>query len=1016
MSSLRNFIPQIKPPALLAEGAAETLRRLDRAVRRTPVEPVIPPDVHMDSAMDRGRYEDLIANAPIGVYRVSRSGQLLLSNPALARMLGRASLEELLSENGQGPFSTSSRSRFWLRLEKEGEVKGYESEWQRSDGGRVFLREHARAIRGPSHETVCYEGTLEDISDRRAAEKQIQAERDFTSAVIDATGTLVVILNRQGHIVRFNQACESLSGYSLHEVAGRPLWEMLSPPGEAESVRECYRKLAAGEFPGKHECSWLLRTGESRLIAWSDSALLDEHGGIRNIISMGIDITDRKAAEDALRLSEGRYRELFESASDVIYRQSLDGRILEFNAAAERLTGYKRSEIHDHSQVLDPEYLVLARQKLEQRLNGAPDSPLELPIRTAQGTYVYLDLQASLHYENGQPVEILGIGRDITWRKQAEEFERGRRTILEMAARHEPLPAVMLKFTQLLEALFPKSRCTIDVTPIAPGSTPPAGADKLPGIDCIRCTRRLPCSTPPPSSCKLPVYQSLQPGSPEFDLGFRMKWQLPVVSSRNEKLAVITLTTERTQLPTEQESDRLANKVKLAALTIEHRLMTDGIQWDARHDKLTGLANRELFEERLQQALSSSPHGDKPLALFYVDLDRFKLVNDTLGHEVGDLLLKAVAQRLAHLVDRRGFVARMGGDEFTVLIDSLSSRQEADPLARELLACFETPFDAGGQELFVSASIGCSMHPWDGGDVQTLRRNADTAMYRAKGSGRNRFLQFAPAMIAGLDRRLRIQNELHRALERGELSLYYQPQHDLKDDRMIGVEALLRWTARNLGSVSPGEFIPIAEESGLIVEIGTWVLNEACRQCRQWRDGGHPLKVAVNVSAWQFARTDFVETVQSALRNSGIPAELLELELTETVLMQESGEARADLERLRQMGVQVSIDDFGTGYSSLAYLQRLPIQSLKIDLSFVRSISENEEIPPLIRAIIALARGLSIDVIAEGVERHYQSRVLRRAGCDRVQGYLYGRPVPAGDVTTLLSTDCRPSVIAACAA
>ena len=274
----------------------------------------------------------------------------------------------------------------------------------------------------------------------------------------------------------------------------------------------------------------------------------------------------------------------------------------------------------------------------------------------------------------------------------------------------------------------------------------------------------------------------------------------------------------------------------------------------------------------------------------------------------------------------------MGGDEFTVLIDSVRSREEADSLAQKLLGCFETPFDAAGQELFVSASIGCSMHPWDGEDVQTLRRNADTAMYRAKGSGRNRFLQFAPVMIAGLERRLKIQNQLHRALERGELSLFYQPQHDLKDDRMIGVEALLRWTCRDLGAISPGEFIPVAEESGLIVEIGTWVLNEACRQSRRWQDSGHPLRVAVNVSAWQFARPDFVETVQAALRESGIPPELLELELTETVLMQESGEARADLERLRSMGVQVSIDDFGTGYSSLTYLQRLPIQSLKIDL------------------------------------------------------------------------------------
>jgi diguanylate cyclase (GGDEF)-like protein len=442
-------------------------------------------------------------------------------------------------------------------------------------------------------------------------------------------------------------------------------------------------------------------------------------------------------------------------------------------------------------------------------------------------------------------------------------------------------------------------------------------------------------------------------------------------------------------------------------------MMTEGAQWNAQHDKLTGLPNRELFEQRLQQAIDVSGDGHKPLAVFYADLDRFKIINDTLGQEVGDSLLNAVAERLSKLVDGRGLVARMGGDEFTVLVDLVWSREEADSLARELLVCFETPFNARGQELFVSASIGCSMFPWDGEDVQTLRRNADTAMYRAKGSGRNRFLQFAPMMISGLERRLKIQNQLHRALGRQELSLFYQPQHDLKDDRMIGVEALLRWTARDLGVVNPGEFIPVAEESGLIVEIGTWVLKEACRQCRRWYDDGHLLRVAVNVSAWQFARPDFVETVQHVLHETGIPAELLELELTETVLMQESGGARADLERLSQIGVQVSVDDFGTGYSSLAYLQLLPIHSLKIDLSFVRSIPENENVPPLITAITAVARGLNINVIAEGVERQYQARVLRRAGCDRVQGYLYGRPVPADELTRLLATDCRPSTIAA---
>jgi diguanylate cyclase (GGDEF)-like protein/PAS domain S-box-containing protein len=950
-------------------------------MRRIPVEPAV--------SGESSRYEDLLVNAPIGVYRADRTGKILDGNPALARMLGRQSLEDLLAENGASPFSGRARARFWFRLDREGEINGYESEWTRSDGSKVYLREHARAVRGPNRETVCYEGTLEDISDRRAAEKQIQKERDFSSAVIDTTGSLVIILDREGRIVRFNRACEALTGRSFHDVAEKPVWEALSAPGQQDRAHEYFQKLLSGEYPGTHESSCVSRTGELRQIAWSDSALLDERGAIRNVISIGIDFTDRKAAEDALRQSESRYRELFESASDVVFRMDLDGRLLSINGAAERLTGYSRNDIHNLSQVLEPEEFALTRQKLAAKLTGAAEAQFELKVRAANGTHVFVDLNTTVSYQNGQPVEVLGIARDITWRKRAEESERGRRQILEMAARHEPLSAVMLKLSLLIEAQIPNSVCSIDVVSISPGSVHQPSAD-----------------------CHLPMYRPLDPDTPEFGLGFRMKWQLPVLSRERGLLALMTLMVCRTDVPSPRECDVLASKIKLATLTIEHHLMTDGIQWNAHHDKLTGLANRELFEQRLRTAICESCDGEKPLAIFFIDLDRFKLVNDTLGHEVGDMLIRAVAQRLSERVAQRGFVARMGADEFMVMVNPVWSREQAESLAHELLSCFETPFEASAQELFVSASIGCSMYPWDGDDAQTLQRNADTAMYRAKGSGRNRFLQFAPLMTDGLARRLRIQNELHRALERNELQLFYQPQHDLKDDRMIGVEALLRWTSQSLGPVSPGEFIPIAEESGLIVGIGTWVLHEACRQCRQWNDAGHPVKIAVNVSAWQFARPDFVETVREALGQSGIPAELLELELTETVLMKEPGEAAAELDRLRQMGVLVSIDDFGTGYSSLAYLQRLPIQSLKIDLSFVRAIPESEEVPPLIRAITALAHGLNIDVLAEGVEQQYQARVLRRAGCDRVQGYLYGRPSPPSELTRLLSTDCRPSQLA----
>ena len=297
---------------------------------------------------------------------------------------------------------------FGFGWKKEGEITGYESEWRRSDGALVFLREHARTIRGPNQETVCYEGTLEDISDRRAAEKQIQTERDFSSAVIDAAGTLVVILNCQGQIVRFNQAAESLSGYSLHEVAGRPIWEVFSPPGERDSVRQCYQKLAAGEFPGSHECSWLVRSGGLRQITWSDSALVDGQGAIRNVISMGIDITERIAAEEALRLSEAAIANC--SSLPAMLFPYKPGRTHPGSQRGGRTAyGIRPKRNPPSAQFLDPEHLALVRERLEARINGAPGGHLELPYRTASGTYIYLDLQASMRYENGKPVEVLGI-------------------------------------------------------------------------------------------------------------------------------------------------------------------------------------------------------------------------------------------------------------------------------------------------------------------------------------------------------------------------------------------------------------------------------------------------------------------------------------------------------------------------------------------------------------------------------------------------------------------------------
>ena len=415
----------------------------------------------------------------------------------------------------------------------------------------------------------------------------------------------------------------------------------------------------------------------------------------------------------------------------------------------------------------------------------------------------------------------------------------------------------------------------------------------------------------------------------------------------------------------------------------------------AQHDGLTGLPNRRYFETRLEHAIAAAHSSASGLAIFYFDLDRFKLINDTLGHAVGDALLKQLVRRLESCVRPVDTLARMGGDEFTLIAPGVDSRDAARILADKLLGCLRENFVVEGHELLATASIGISMFPADGQDGITLMQNADAAMYEAKRQGKNRRQFFNPAMNVAVRERLEIENHLRRALERGEFTLHYQPQVSLGSGEIVRYEALLRWMNPVLGMVSPSRFIPVAEETGLIVPIGAWVLEEACRHAKSLFDSGSPAGVGVNVSSIQFCRPDFAETVAGALERANLPACLLDLELTETVVMQSIEDVAGKITRLRDTGVTISIDDFGTGYSSLSYLQTLRIDHLKIDRSFIRNIPFDSNALSLTRAMVSLAHGLGTRVVVEGVETSLQLETVRILGCDIAQGYFLGLPAPA---------------------
>jgi diguanylate cyclase (GGDEF)-like protein/PAS domain S-box-containing protein len=429
----------------------------------------------------------------------------------------------------------------------------------------------------------------------------------------------------------------------------------------------------------------------------------------------------------------------------------------------------------------------------------------------------------------------------------------------------------------------------------------------------------------------------------------------------------------------------------------------------AYFDALTSLPNRTLFNDRLAQALAHARrHDSRGLAVMFFDLDRFKTINDTLGHGAGDELLRTTAERLAAVIREEDTVARLGGDEFLFLLPGIDDVEDAARVAQKLLDAFGTPFNVQNHELHVTASIGISLFPADGGDGETLIRNADTALYRAKEQGRNRYQLYAPAMNAVAFKRLVIENSLRRAMERNELSLYYQPLVSMDDTQTVAVEGLLRWKHPELGLVSPADFIPTAEETGLIVPLTRWVLRTACVQMKEWqRMGVAPDSVSVNVSGRRFNDSNLPEMIADVLQATELDGSALTIELTESVMMENAEATIATLQQLKRLGIKISIDDFGTGYSSLSYLKRLPIDSLKIDQSFVRDIPGDTEGASIATVIITMAHNLRLSVVAEGVETGEQMSFLREKSCDIMQGYFISRPLETSAATDFLTKKRR---------
>ena len=678
--------------------------------------------------------------------------------------------------------------------------------------------------------------------------------------------------------------------------------------------------------------------------------------------------------QSALSESERKYKALFDDSRDGIALLSIDGKFIDANQQYLTMLGYSREELlHLSYEDCTPKrWHAIETQIVENQLfkRGYTDE-YEKEYVDRNGRVFPVSIKASLLYgEYGEIIGMWGTARDITERKQAENklllaarvFENSGEGIV-ITDRNRTVVSINSAFSKItgygLEELYGQ-----------PLQFHAAGAND--------------------DSFLQTLWQAAETGGYwEGEIRYRHH-------DGNHRTVWLTLRQVK------EANGTVANYIGHLTDISERRAWEEHFRYLSEHDYLTGLPNRTLFQDRLQQAILQSERSGEKLAVAFMDLDRFKNINDSLGHHIGDKLLHAVSERLKQCVRSSDTISRQGGDEFILLLTGLHRREDAIQIVEHIQTAVADVYLIDDYEFNITSSVGLSLFPDDGNDHDALIKNADAAMYQAKAAGRNSYHVFTDELKEKAVERVQIEAGLRRALENGELRLVYQPQIDIASGRIIGAETLLRWHHSELGIISPLRFIPVAEESGLIVPIGEWILHQACKQARQWQVDGFELTIAVNISAVQFRHKSLEDTVNRALAYSSLPPQWLELELTEGLIMEGSDTIIGIMQRLRQIGVKLSIDDFGTGYSSLSYLKRFPIDKLKIDQSFVRDITTDPDDAAITRAIINMAQSLKLKVIAEGVENEAQLDYLRQHACDEYQGYYCSKPLPADEFSALL--------------
>ncbi|MBY6241411.1 EAL domain-containing protein [Methylosinus sp. Sm6] len=820
----------------------------------------------------------------------------------------------------------------------------------------------------------------------RDANLRQSSQRDFTQRVMDTAGALVVVLRPDGRIRQVNRRFIEEMSDPAAAPEGRVLDDWLHPDERSDLGKSLLRLpwpvlsplietlRRSGAYAAEHRLRE--REGHYRNYWLEASLQYDPQGKEEGAVVWAADITALKQQQERLRRSESLLKEAQHIAQLGHWELDLTRDRLNWSEEVFRIFelepvsgpfGYA-----DFIALVHPDDRAAVDEAYMSSLSARRAYAIDHRLLFADGRVKWVAERCVTHYDSGgRPLRSVGTVQDITANRAAEEQLRLAANVFD-----DSLNGIVV------------TDADARIVKVNPAFS------KIMGYSAAEIVGRK-TSLLKSGRHDQEFYRTLW-----ATLREEGQWQ-GEIWDRSKDGRSIPLWQSISAVRDAQ--GRIANFVGVFFDLSEHKRSADHIRHLAYYDTLTELPNRQLFGERCERALQRARRGGHSLALLFLDLDRFKYVNDSLGHPVGDALLREVAQRLKDCLRRCDTVARLGGDEFIVLLENVRSRRAIEATARRILAAFHKPFMVHGHRLDVRTSIGVSCYPGDGDDATTLIKNADLAMYRAKESGRDDFRFYEAHLTTHAGERLFLESELRNALKRNELAVHYQPQFAFYDGRLVGAEALLRWRHPQRGWISPDLFIPIAEDAGLMVSIGEWVLRAACHQAKAWMKAGlKSPRMAVNVSGVQVERSDILATVTRALAEAALPAEYLELEITESFIMRQTQRNIKVMEDLRALGVSLAIDDFGAGQSSLRYLNRLPVDKLKIDRSFIRDIPGDSDEMTITRAILALGRSLRLQVLAEGVETALQAEFLKEAGCDEVQGHYFGRPMEATNFRDLL--------------